>query len=462
MPERMLIQRLVQAYLDEPQLIGVNTLRSLAPRSDGQDIFIEGSQFSGVVQKGAAESCVTIVPAPHIQPSVSRSIFLSEASKAFDHPVELPKSVNDVDFFSPQVIVWFRNGELPSEPFDFESLYQTPENQRKHYYDAISLSAQKALNFVSGIHQVPPTMWGIWGYGTPDERITSGETRGGPTMKQGHFHVSAYDINEQNLTIESLPVKKRLEHTAPWITLIQEKMGAEISKFLTTEINSLGYLTEINLLDRRNKLHDGLVGRERGFNVHFNTSVSLPDLFRVLTCVAGSSDHVYQSIKKIWLDYYRHFGSDPDWHAEESILQNYLSTLGVDPNKVTDIAEFIFMIQPTYGQLQELKESTDDSSKEWIEKRMKKYNLFRKKIESGEIPRKVMSELIYDATKDPSEMNTITLTFPVHASFCFMVENIRFENGQYQIDDIKLFPDITTSEAATERVFGSVLKRSLV
>ncbi|OGG16075.1 hypothetical protein A3D77_02050 [Candidatus Gottesmanbacteria bacterium RIFCSPHIGHO2_02_FULL_39_11] len=463
MNEEILIQRLIGAHLQEPQQIGVNTLAPLGPRSDGQDVFTEGSRFSGVEKRGTAESCITIVPAPHIQPSVPRSVFLSEATRAFGHSVELPKSVTHIELFSPQVIVWFRDGDAPHQPFDFESLFQIPQNQRGDYYNAISASTHKALDFISVVHHGSPTLWGTWGFGTPDERIETGQTRGGPTMKQGHLHVSAYDISKQHLTVEALPVKTRLEYTAPWITIIQEEMGDEISQFLIKEIHSLGYPGEINLLNQSSRFANGLVGREKGFHIDFGTPISLPQLYDVLTHLTGSTDRVYQNMNNLWLDYYRHYESSQNTNTNEyeSALITYLHALGIEQKKAGSIARFILMIQPTYGQLELLKPTAEGNSKKWIEKRLEKYRLFREKMEYGKIPHRVLTELIYDAAKDPSEINTITLTFPVHASFCFMTDKISQRNGQCEIGDLKLFPDFTTSDGAPQRKLGSVLKRPL-
>lgn len=98
-----------------------------------------------------------------------------------------------------------------------------------------------------------------------------------------------------------------------------------------------------------------------------------------------------------------------------------------------------------------------DATKE-IDRRIRKYVRICDKLKNYQGSDKVINSILRDQTSLPTESG-ITLTWPVHASFCYVISDYSFNKGDIIVHSVRLYPEFLTTESGTEKELGVVLKR---
>lgn len=442
--------------------IAVNQLESLASRGQVKDVFEEGQLFSGTKIVGNAECTIAPVPAPHILASISRRKYLETATNVFTIKPNLLPKYNNAQLFSPQVVVWWKE-KNSQEPRDFNNLYNLPSKQRSDFSTAISNKAVQAVDFVTKL-KGKPTIWGTWGYGSQTDREKTGLTRGGPTVNEGHLHVTYYNYDEQLITIQNLSQKEKLIHYAPWNEIVLEKFGSSVGKTISYIFNTqLQDKTAVHVR-RENKTEkhaNGSISIKNGFEIIFDNEIRLKDALDSLVEVTGKTEDIYQNINKFFDAYHKYSGNQRSNAVTEMI--NLFQNLDFKSDLAEEFSRFIFSIQPTYGQLVKwrgelVSENGNANDLNRMAKLNDKYKRVREKIKNRGNKQNLSTTIIEDSLKIPSD-NDIALTWPVHFSMCYIINDyITKEDGIY-VKSFSLYPEFVTTESAPERELGVVLKR---
>lgn len=443
--------------------IAVNQLESLAPRGQVKDVFEEGTLFSGVETIRNAECSIAPVPAPHILASVTTDKYLEVATNIFAVKPKLLLKYDGVKLFSPQVVVWWKEKDS-QKPRDFINLYNLSLNERIDFCDAISNKTAEAIEFITKL-KGKPTIWGTWGYGSQEERVISGLIRGGPTVNEGHLHVTYYDYDEQSVSIQQLSKKEKLIHYAPWNEIVLEKFGTDMAGIIKSTLNThLRSKTEAHV-QRENKLEkhtNGSISIKNGFEINFDSEISLKDVLDTLVEMTGKAEAIYENIYDLFSNFHMHANTE---NRADTIIEmsNLLQRIGFESKNANEFSKFIFSINPTYGQLEnwkfELTADKDNASDLIrVSNLLDKYKRIREKIKNRENKQNLSTAIVEDSLKMPNDSD-IMLTWPVHFSMCYIINNYVTKKDGIYVKSISLYPEFVTTESAPERELGVVLKR---
>jgi hypothetical protein len=70
----------------------------------------------------------------------------------------------------------------------------------------------------------------------------------------------------------------------------------------------------------------------------------------------------------------------------------------------------------------------------------------------------MLMDIVTDSLKEPSD-KSIRFTFPVHASFCYTINDYVVKNKEIHVNSINLYPLFATTESGPERTLGVILNR---
>lgn len=429
-----------------PNGVAVSQPSVLVPRSHILEVYNEGLIFSGIYSVGRAETCIAPTPAPHIPASISKEQYLGIASEIFNSPKLYPK-YDSVNYMSPQVTLWWRRSN-DSKAYDFIDINNLSQNEQVDFSNSISRTTKMGVELVEKM-KGKPIIWGTWGHGLEEEREKEGLTRGGPTLKEGHLHVSYFKPEEQMTNVQKVSNKDKLNHYAPWNEIILEKFGSLLGNLINTDFKKVLEGEVKTVVSRVNKIEvysNQSASILNGFELGFEKPVPLSNVILSLIGVAGNLENIYKNIHRIFNDCNKsHNEREKDMIHQEMcglFLENEISE-----EESSELAKFILSIQPTYGQL--LDYGQEDN--------IKKYERVREKINNHK-NKSLLMDIVLDALKEPSD-KSIGFTFPVHASFCYIINDYVVKDDEIYVHSINLYPQFATTESGPERTLGLILKR---
>lgn len=438
--------------------IGVATHPPLMPRSDSmEEVFAEGELFSGITSNETAQACLTIASSPHVDATLDKDSLTISSRKILGKNVELPRALEASINISPQLIVWWRSKTLPDEEMDILNIASLPETDRSLFAEIISLQTGNALQILDEISG-KPTIWGSWGHATPKERAVEGKSRGLPTNRMGHCHVTYFDCENQNISIaKNIPTSERLNHYVPWNELLHVRLSQPISKFLQSQINAHPEREcKIKLVSESRINPNGSSIENYGYNIIFQNPIKLNEVFSTLIDIAGESNDLYQELNMLYSEWYRHISiSSERKQVEEKILYT-MKDRGFNEMESLDIKNFLLAIQPTYGQLLRWENQTSGENKRRIIARIKRYEKAQGITYEGNL----RTALISDSLAQPDNYRVIQRTWPVHATFSYIIDDYTLSEGNVYVNNILLLPSIASTEAGPEHIVGAILKRS--
>ena len=443
-----------------PHGIAVSEPSVFGRREGSLKIYEEGKVFSGIERINKAEAWITPVAAAHITSSVAINAYVSEAHKIFGSRTSFPLRYEELDRLSPQVVLWWKRKD-DVNAYDFIGINELNIQERQNLYQVIKRKLIQGINFITQI-KGKPTLWGTWGYGTKEEREKEGFTRGGPTLKDGHMHISFLDPDEQNIKLQELSVKEKLNHYSPLNNIILNKFGDGISEIVNREFTSIfGDLTVSVGKENKIEFHENhATSLINGVEIKFDR-MQFNKVLELLTRTSGKFEIVYQKLQSFYCDYY--CLSEEDANKIKSETSDYLEEQGFPSDLASESVKFIFSIKPTLGQLLLWQtEISNDKEKyqklQKIEDLIDKYKNINNRLGNYKGDLTFLSSIIGDQVKYPSD-ESITQTMPVHASFCYIIDDYELTGGELFINSLYLYPEFLTTESAPERRLGLVLKR---
>jgi hypothetical protein len=447
-----------------PHGIAVSEPPVFGRREGTSRIYEEGLTFSGIESNNTAETWITPITAAHISSLVSADKYISEACNVFGGGTSMPPRYKGLEALAPQVILWWK-GKDDTNAYDFIEMNKLNMQKKQDICRVVKRKLVQGIDFIDRI-KGKPTIWGTWGYGTKEEREKEGLTRGGPTMKEGHIHISFLEPEEQKVKLQELPLKNKLNHYSPLNNIILEKFGDDISKVIFNELYSLFKENKPPAVSRENKIEfhkNNTVSVMNGIEIKFG-EVQFDDVFELLTRISDKFENIYQNLHLFYHDYHCHT-DERNRDEIKNRTMDYLKEQGFSSNLSLESVGLIFSIQPTLGQLlvwqneiSENKERTHDLYE--IEKKINKYKEVVKKLKDYKGNMKFLSSIIEDQVKYPSD-ESITQTMPVHASFCYIIDDYDVKDKQLFVHSLHLYPEFLTTESAPERKLGLVLRRSI-
>lgn len=442
--------------------IGVLYLHPLMKRNDN-NVFKEGEGFSGFDRSGLAEASITAVASPHVIPSIPRDNFVQAASQILQRKVLLPEGLQNAALLSPQLIVWWhKDNPLNEGTADFPYISTLDTRGKTDFTIVISSQTTKAAKILKKLGK--PTIWGSWGHATPEERSIQGLSRGGPTNKHGHLHVTNFNKEIQHITLETnITAKEKLNHFAPWATIFNQQFGTTISRILRNYINSnQGEVkTKVRPLSTiRTRRSNVSYDNKNGFLIKFNSPIGLEDTFNKLIGISGIFESFYQAIKIDYADYYKLLPNSNEADSAKRSIANHAQGFGFTYAEAATFSNFVLGIKPTYGQLRQWKMELGDAGQAVnISHMMNRYERLLSKLNNDRSNDSLRVALVRDTITPPEQFRSIEATWPVHASATFIIDDFEWINDKLKVKSIKLFPGIASTEAGPERILGTILKR---
>lgn len=423
--------------------VAVSQPSSLVPRSQMLEVYNEGKMFSGVELVGRAESCVAPTPAPHIPAYIPMQRYLDIASEVFGKDSRLFAKYDAVDYVSPQVTLWWKRAG-DDKTYDLPAIYQLNKNEQDDFCQSISNKTIQSVEFITKLRG-KPIIWGTWGHGTIAEREKEGLTRGGPTLKEGHLHVSYFDPNEQNVSIQQISNKDKLNHYAPWNHIILKRFGSALQGLIFDSFDK-----DVNLkITRENRIDghpNGSASILNGFELNFAEPVRFREVLSGLIDMAGRSENLYENIHNLFNDYNKTDGVGVKAEVCQK-MRHLLCQNGIASEESNKLSNFILSIQPTYGQQISYGRQGE----------ITRYKRVRNKISKRQ-RKSLLMDIVEDTLKEPND-KSIGFTFPVHSSSCYILRDYDIKDGEMYVKKINLYPQFATTESGPERTLGVVLKR---
>ena len=435
-------------------------------RSDNPSIFKEGEIFSGLLTTKNAMACVTLVASSHTPPTVSTDQFLSIASDVFAINSSLPIDT-DISILAPQVIVWWGKNDTSEIDSDFSKLYNLDSLNRQEFIRLISDETILAVKLIKKIKQ-SATIWGSWGNGSDNERVFTGRSRGGPTNKIGHTHVTHFD-EARKISIPRLQqtdAKDAVNFYSPWVTLVMEKFGGDFSNFINQSVkNDTIDIPEFTIEQTNMDLStSGHHDFHNGFEITFSSPAKYAKVVDMLISIGGKSEILYKDLLLLYEEFYKDLFMKKS--TDETYNRGYLKlkSYGFSQRTAEKMLGFLFSIRPTNIQISN-----------WIEQMSKyknvdvnlllnianRYAHVSKRIRKNKSYNTTVNSLVYDTYRDKEEIENIKTTWPEHASYWYLINDYKLSGDEILVNTLKLFPLIGTSVTGPERILGGIIKRPL-
>jgi hypothetical protein len=463
------------AYIDEREQenlgrVALTTLRPLMPRGDGMGIFEEGKMFSGVEEVGQAEACLTIPASPYTMPQVPTQEFLQGAQRFF-HATQLPEGLKSSQCLPEHLILWWKSSESEKDvKQDFIGLSELDPQERAEFCTSISRQASRGVHLLRGFGG-KPIIGGGWGNGSVEERSSTGLTRGVPTNGLGHMHILTPRENVSNTVLsDELTPSEKINHYAPWISLVQDKFAHPISSRMeailkeTYQDHNLDF--SVGSFKETEVYGNGAIAHQEGYRVSFPNGISMPMVLSGLIDVAGSFEQFYCSMLKAYGNL--HKASPITLDSSQAIEEMYqtASAHGFYNEEADELVKFIKKIKPTYGQILNWKsellasDASNASALIELEQVISKYDQRSCKY-LGKNPNSILGALARDTYIHPSNYQEINHTWPAHMSGCFLIEDYEPQlAGGLIVRSVKVFPGIVSNTSVTERLLGTALRRA--
>jgi len=453
----------VMKHLNNKDLtIPVFKAEPVMARTDNLGVFEEGNRFSGIASQPDVQACVTIVASAHTPSTVSREAMVNAASSTFKRNSKLPPGVSEL--LPPQSIVWWtlKSEKLGNPNYsDFLELATMDQGIQEQFGVVIADRTHKATKLIEKV-KGRSIIWGSWGNGNLDEKKETGRSRGVPTNKIGHSHVLHIDEARELLLPQNdvqPTVKDIINFADPWTHIVQDRFGDEIEKVLNTQLHDKKKdgATDITVTRQVPNQTDteSIVGGYHGYDIAFASEVPYTEVVATMINTAGTLESLYQLIVSSHEEYYRNIGSTKQKDEIRRGLREQLAVYGFNDDKALELTNFSFALKPTFTQLQRLKnEGVTD-----VDGLFTKYKKVSERMK--DVDDSILGEIATDTYRPPEEAHLIGRTFPVHASAWYLCDNYTVGENEIRLKNFKIFPTLSSSMAATERIYGGVQKRPL-
>jgi hypothetical protein len=443
--------------------IPVANIPSFMKRNDGGEIFDEGANFSGIARDGSAEACITVAASPHILPSITKSKLAEAARMVLGESVKLPESEESCDLVSPQLMVWWRKNNKEYGVVDLQHISALTNEEQRTFYHVIAKQTVKAVDIVTDASG-KPTIWGSWGFSSPEQRQRTGRGRGVPTNRFGHLHVIdfaaeiAHEVMDKHVSTAT-----KLNHYEPWASLlytnfstpfartISRLANARVDPFSETARDTMGRLRKIN----------------NGYTVTFDEQRDMESSLKTLVNVIATFDILYRTTTQNHELYYKYPSNhDKRLTARQNIVNTAEHLSGFTSEEAQRFASFTLMIRPTYAQvctwLNELnQEQAKDADIKTINTLKERYERIYDYIISMASSNDSRFSLIRGTITPPEEYQAIGSVWPERASATYIINDFERSNSSLQVRSLRIIPGIDSTESAPEQIKARLLRRAI-
>lgn len=445
---------------NEGSLYGpVFTQEPAIPRTDGLQVFDEGALFSGVDENEVVQATTTIVASSHVPSSVGRTAFCETAQSLLFTESVLPPNADGLERLSPQVIVWWGIKEENGirERGDFVELSNLDTEHSVKAYQLIAERTRKAARFVNHLSG-SSVIWGSWGHGTLEERQQTGLSRGVPTNPLGHLHVVHIDEAAAGIPSNTLipTTQEAVNFADPWTEIFMQRFGEDLCKTIQQRANT-NISGRVNVGLSHLGLHpenSALTGPP-GFIVTFSQPEPFESTLATLTDIVGTIETFYQNILVLHQNYYRNFGASQVQKEIVASISDLGTRLGFSKQAAEELAEFVVQIKPTRIQLE--KWLGDGALS--LEGLLQEYAHGAHRL--NQYPNTLIESILRDTLRPEREALDIQRTMPVHATGWYLLDQFELADTSLFSKSFRLFPSLSSTVAAPERILGGIQRRPL-
>lgn len=459
------LQRLMEEDRDLlGESIPVLPIPSLMPRSDKAPIQ-EGEKFSGNVFLGEAAVSLTLAASPHFPPEHKLSDLLQDAQLAFGKKPELLVDIAHDQPVAPHMIVWWRSAYGASDnAVDMFDLFAMKDDVRSNYLQGISEQVMRGFKSLSNFEGVP-LIYGSWGFSEVDQRNQYGLGRGAPTMPFGHLHIAKARPSNERVTMLSeldLPPADTLKYRQPWNRLLNNELHNEIENIISGAISNqdIDIAKKVIFYDKIKDFDGHHLAQEQGYKINYSKYVPVSLALEDCTKIAGTTEKIYSNLASLHKVFYKNIADDQSQarYIEEVCqvgLDNSLSKVATDK-----LVDFALRIQPTTAQLREwLQQMSEESTLNDQSAQLLQEEIAKRKNRTQERYRRPLSLLVDDTHTDLN--NNPKLTWPIHSSAIYCMDDIVFDNNTALTSGFHIFPAFVAESGAPEMMYGALLTRNM-
>lgn len=451
-----------------PNGIPVTAIAPLSPRSDSGDIFDEAEKFAGYEEEDGAQAYISLIAAPHVKSTIPRDTFAHNAKEIFGIEPGMPASIQETSLLSPQVGIWWRMRDGIADQTALHTLNHLSPIDQTHMYDVIAKQVHKGVRFVSSLGG-KPVIWGSWGHGTDVERRKTGGTRGGPTNALGHCHVTRFDKEAQDVELRTdLDTQTTMNFFGSWNTFLNKNIGKDVSLAFSAIVkNTLG--SDVDYGIRMPSADSDDVRISKGYTFEFADGIGLEDTFHLLSEIGGRMEDGYQQLRTQYGTLHKASEAKEKTAALDA-MQNTLVAMGFPLETTPEIIDFLKKVRPTVSQMEQWKKELINelgggtvvfthkgSPLEVTTRKLRQAERVRSRLERSRQPEKVA--FLLDTLRTGDEYKNIILTWPVHASFAFVINDYKTIGEETITYGISLYPLVGTSETGPVREMDMLILR---
>lgn len=424
-------------------------------RKDGMSIFEEGEAFSGVERVGEAESYITIAASPHIQPSVPKQILKEAAESVLEKNVELPPGMSSIETMPAQLLVWWRGTAAEEHTADIPYVSTLSDERQTDFAHAIARQTSKAVNIISTVSDLP-TIWGSWGFASPEERLITGRGGGAPTNRFGHLHVIDLDSDtpKDYLDTNASPADK-FNHYKAWDSLLFSKFHEPIARSINLSARNTSIENVLPFSNTVEVVSTGTPGVvNNGYTIIFKDHQKLDGVIKSLIDVAGTFEQFYKDVTEVYSLYHKHPSQSEISTIARRNIMHTANRMGFKEDEATVFTDFVLSIRPTYSQVltwiddlsADLNTKPDDLAA--LSETAESYRHTRRLLGNRARTADISTELVHDTLRDPEDYKTIRNVWPEHASATFIIDEYENTSEGVLVKSVKLSQESNLAKAA--------------
>lgn len=461
----------------------------------------------GQRSEGSADPYRTVICEPrpdHLpQPSINGS-----AVSFCNHPASphtpMQFELNGVRYPSHIVVWWYKEKDGPNEYPTIIDLSQMETEARKPFLEAIANQISDAVLFLKAhnpqinlkdIHR-HIEIYGLGGHTKPEERKTTGLSRGAQSHPMGHLNVVYHPNEEYKKLAEKRPVNYRefLKHIGPMDSVVFDRWERYISSILKKIISKNNIPQPIVTSVKTHKIGEKNFYFYEGFTIEFSSSQNLVSSLEILCQVIGFFQGIYEILRTGYDQYYQHIGNKKEELSEiKKVMFNNLKSFFSDQLPISEdetpyfdkffmeIVDFALSFHPTYQQLRLWQNSANVSqdTKTRLIKMQETYEKIQKISKDPEKEQRLVKwlqrfygfspfeakaylQFFYDMTSPTAEdqWKDIQFTWAGQLSTSYLIDRYTIdENGSIQINALTITSRFLTNKGAVEDLAGMVIDR---
>lgn len=446
-------------YYSSRQSPGVEVIPSLGPRKDNLQIFDEADAFTGTEKIGAAQSGAFIPASAHTRARIPADEITSAVERVFNHvPVFLHPSLRHIsehnELFPPHLTVaWNDNMQINDTVHRRCELGDIPKLQMQERQDVVLCASTQLARCAIVLHEVTgeiPTMYGLFGRATQQEREKSCLGAGAPSVELGHAHLAVFETSvplaDRDPTLQEL-----IKINDPWSEVILERLGASAVTVVEHALanHQPAVLSHVRLLSESTAFNHAQ--DLNGIHITFEP-ISLATAFDMLAGVVGAYDSFYADMRQGYEDLHR-FGRTATIHEA-------MKTTGCSYEQIEEAMSLLSHIRPTSRQLtswiasSQEQESSQDKTDKLIQLQQR-YQRISARFTNREVS--TLSTTLLQETIDSGISNSQSI-FHTKASGAYEIE-YNIKNAEIHATGIRLFMKATTNNGIPEEKNSRILSR---